>query len=479
LSSESVTIKYNGKSLKCRANTTIAVALWEKGIRHLSTSPKYGRPRGITCARGSCTACLMRVDGIPNIRTCETPVAEGMDVRKQDAGTFYAPPMQKFLAESGSLFPVGFYYKWFTKPAALSKFFLQQIRPLAGVGRIPNVPLRDLPALPAGDSVEPTPQEATDLGHFDTVIVGAGISGLQAATSAQGRTLIIDDQEVPGGQRLAALQQVAEQFPDQVQRFPGQLSLMNNLQDAIGSIDGLDADAFMGDTKVIAGYYPNGLLLRAGTALKTLHFSKLIWAAGALDTLGLFPGNDTPGAIGPRALYRLVMRDNLPVKGKHIILVGGGLDFWLCAALLSGKGAHVSLVVTESGSQSEVSVAMDLRWQLHTGLQLASMRPKGETSVEATFIPQENTPGPVNSHLSLTSDLVVLCNRGKPVYDIPYQLGCDLALSNERGGYLPREIEGSEFKGILPGGAELEVLGEAAGVLPIDLAHKANEGETP
>ncbi len=478
MSSESVTIKFKGKALKCRANTTIAVALWEKGIRHLSTSPKYGRPRGLTCARGACTACLMRVDGIPNIRTCETIVAEGMDVQKQDAGTFYAPPMQKFLAEGGSLFPVGFYYKWFTKPVALSNFFIQQIRPLAGVGRIPKAPLRELPALPAGGGSEMTTQETTDLGHFDTVIVGAGLSGLQAAVKTQGRTLIIDDHKAPGGQRLIALQQVGIDFPKMVQRFDGHVSLLSKLENALDTVANLSNSSFMGETKVIAGYYPDGLLLRQGTSLKSLHFSKLVWAAGALDTLGLFPGNDTPGAIGPRALYRMVTRDNLNVEGKHIILVGGGLDFWLCAALLSGKGAHISLVVTASGSQSEVSAAMDLRWSLHTGLQLASMRSKGENSVETTFIPQENTPGPVNSHLSLTSDLVVLCNRGKPVYDIPYQLGCDLTMQPERGGYLPRNISTAAHEETLPGGAHLAVIGEAAGNLPHDLGRINDEGAT-
>jgi thioredoxin reductase len=398
-----------------------------------------------------------------------------MDVRKQDAGTFYAPPMQKILAEGGSLFPVGFYYKWFTKPASLSKFFLTQIRPLAGVGRIPKAPLRGLPALSEGHAAT-EPLEATDLGHCDTIIVGGGLSGLQAAGTAQGRTLIIDDHVKPGGQRLAAMQRVNEKFPNQVQRFQGHVSLLTNLNNAVGSLGSLENVSFMGDTKVIAGYFPDGLLLRQGSALKTVSFSKLIWAAGALDTLGLFPGNDTPGAIGPRALYRLVMRDGLSVDGKHIILVGGGYDFWLSAAMLSAKGAHVSLVVTESGAQSEVSAAMDLKWSLHTGLRLASMRTKGENAVEATFIPQENTPGPVNSHLSLTADLVVLCNRGKPVYDIPYQLGCDLTLQPDNGGYLPRDLDSTGYQGTLPDGADFEVFGEAAGTLPGDLTRINEEG---
>ncbi len=138
MSKDSVTITFAGKPVVCRADTSIGVALWEKGIRHISHSHKYGKPRGLTCARGHCTSCMMRVDGEPNVRTCQTPVREAMVVEIQDAGAFYGPPMQKMLSLGGNLFPVGFYYKWFTKPAILSRFFLDQIRPLTGVGKLPD-----------------------------------------------------------------------------------------------------------------------------------------------------------------------------------------------------------------------------------------------------------------------------------------------------------------------------------------------------
>jgi sarcosine oxidase subunit alpha len=110
LADQTVTIRFEGRPLACRADASVAAALWENGIRTLSHSPKYGRPRGLTCARGHCTACLMRVDGVPNVRTCETPVREGLTVARQDPGAFYGAPMLKVLAAGGSLFPVGFYY---------------------------------------------------------------------------------------------------------------------------------------------------------------------------------------------------------------------------------------------------------------------------------------------------------------------------------------------------------------------------------
>ena len=92
VSNNSVTIIFNGKPVSCRADTSVGVGLWENGVRHISHSHKYGKPRGLTCARGHCTSCLMRIDGEPNVRTCLTPVREGMVVDVQDAGAFYVPP---------------------------------------------------------------------------------------------------------------------------------------------------------------------------------------------------------------------------------------------------------------------------------------------------------------------------------------------------------------------------------------------------
>ena len=203
MSNDNVTIIFAGKSIACRPDTSIGVALLENGVRHISHSHKYGKPRGLTCARGHCTSCLMRVDGVPNVRTCQTPVRDGMVVEIQDAGAFYGAPMQKMLSIGGNLFPVGFYYKWFTKPTVLSRFFLDQIRPLTGVGKLPAPSAASL-ALPEGKEVEVVP--AKELGNLGTLIIGAGPSGLAAALGCDGPVTIIDDHQELGGQRAGALE---------------------------------------------------------------------------------------------------------------------------------------------------------------------------------------------------------------------------------------------------------------------------------
>ncbi|MFN2370050.1 MAG: (2Fe-2S)-binding protein, partial [Candidatus Krumholzibacteriia bacterium] len=167
MADQTVTIRFEGRPLACREGTSVAAALWEHGVRTLSHSPKYGRPRGVTCARGHCTACLMRIDGVPNVRTCETPVRDGMTVTRQDPGAFYGAPMQKVLAAGGSLFPVGFYYKWFTRPPFVSRSFLRAIRPLTGIGRLPDAVAGARALPPAAGAAVP----ARDLGRWDTVVV--------------------------------------------------------------------------------------------------------------------------------------------------------------------------------------------------------------------------------------------------------------------------------------------------------------------
>jgi sarcosine oxidase subunit alpha len=446
-----VTIRFEGRSLECRDGTSVAAALWEQGIRHLSHSPKYGRPRGLTCARGHCTACLMRVDGVPNVRVCETPVHAGMTVERQDRGAFYGKPMQAVLAAGDRLFPVGFYYKWFTRPPFVSRTFLRAIRPLTGIGR--------LPAATAATGHQPGAAPARDLGRRRTVVIGAGASGMAAAVRAEGPVLVLDENDEPGGLRLQALREIAGSSTVRLARFPDLDRDRENLEAAAATLATADVEVLAGG-RAVAGYAPGGLLVRRGAELLTLRADEIVWAAGALDTLGLFPGNDTPGVIGPRAAYRLLLRDGLDVADRHVLLVGGGHDLWLAAGLLAVRGARVSLVVTDGGMQTEISAAVDLKWRLTTGLELAGVAPRGETGLAATFAPGHNSPGRAETHLSMDADLMIVCRRGKPAYDIAYQLGGELTLAAAAGGFV------APARSVLSGGVGLTVVGEAAGALP-------------
>jgi predicted molibdopterin-dependent oxidoreductase YjgC len=80
---EKITFFFNGKELEGYANETIAAALHASGVRELAKSPVLHRPRGLFCAIGNCSSCLMVVDGQPNIRVCVTRVRAGIKVETQ------------------------------------------------------------------------------------------------------------------------------------------------------------------------------------------------------------------------------------------------------------------------------------------------------------------------------------------------------------------------------------------------------------
>jgi aerobic-type carbon monoxide dehydrogenase small subunit (CoxS/CutS family) len=62
----------------------IIAALHAAGVRVLRHSLRHKRPRGLFCAIGNCSQCLMTVDGVPNVRVCTEPLRAGMIVTTQE-----------------------------------------------------------------------------------------------------------------------------------------------------------------------------------------------------------------------------------------------------------------------------------------------------------------------------------------------------------------------------------------------------------
>ena len=79
-----VTFIFDGREIEARTGETVAAALLAAGVPAFRRSIREHRPRGLFCGIGRCASCAMVIDGVPNVRACVTPVAEGMDVRTQD-----------------------------------------------------------------------------------------------------------------------------------------------------------------------------------------------------------------------------------------------------------------------------------------------------------------------------------------------------------------------------------------------------------
>jgi hypothetical protein len=78
-----VSFSFDGKEIEGYEGEPIAAALKAAGVMVHRYTQKEHKPRGIFCAIGRCTDCVMIVDGVPNIRTCITPLKDGMKVQTQ------------------------------------------------------------------------------------------------------------------------------------------------------------------------------------------------------------------------------------------------------------------------------------------------------------------------------------------------------------------------------------------------------------
>ena len=72
---------YDGREYTAHPGDTIASALAAAGVKMISRSFKYHRPRGLLCCAGHCPNCLVQVGDEPNVRACRTPVTHGLSVR--------------------------------------------------------------------------------------------------------------------------------------------------------------------------------------------------------------------------------------------------------------------------------------------------------------------------------------------------------------------------------------------------------------
>ncbi len=78
-----ITVIVDGNPVEAFEGEPLAAALVASGQRVFRFTTKQGTPRGVFCALGRCTDCVMIVDGQPNVRTCVTPARDGMVIQKQ------------------------------------------------------------------------------------------------------------------------------------------------------------------------------------------------------------------------------------------------------------------------------------------------------------------------------------------------------------------------------------------------------------
>jgi len=80
---DAIEIVVDGSPVPAFEGESVAAALLAGSTRVFRTTARFGTTRGLYCGMGVCFECVMTVDGRPNVRTCQTPVRDGMRVETQ------------------------------------------------------------------------------------------------------------------------------------------------------------------------------------------------------------------------------------------------------------------------------------------------------------------------------------------------------------------------------------------------------------
>ncbi len=282
-----ITFFYNGHKIKAFEGETIASALHAAGVKVLSHSVKYNRPRGFFCGIGKCSSCLMRVNGVPNIRTCITPVEDGMVVESDK---------------------------------------------------------RNLPS-------SEFPEGKKEVIATDILVVGAGPAGISAAIEAGrrgGSVLIVDENQMMGGQLI---KQTHKFFGSRKERAGTRgIKIAEELEsDLKGLVTAGDVKTLLGTS--VFGYYGFdggrhllGAVSKMKNELYHIKARKVIFACGAQENMLSFPGNDLPGVYGAGGVQTLMNVYGIK-PGNKVLMVGAGNVGLIVSYQLLQAGVEVDRVV--------------------------------------------------------------------------------------------------------------------------------------
>ncbi len=187
--SQKRSLNYRGKTYDGVAGDTVATALFAGGVRIFARSLKYHRPRGLYSLDGECSNTCMEVDGIPNVRTENTLLKEGMSVKAQNVLGSADFDGLSFIDKLDWMMPAGFFYKVFHKPASLWPVAMKRIRKAAGLG-----------VISADYRMKGRYDEAFI--KAEVTVIGGGVAGMSAALSAAksgGRVILLESRPHLGG----------------------------------------------------------------------------------------------------------------------------------------------------------------------------------------------------------------------------------------------------------------------------------------
>ena len=339
---EPVSFAFDDVWMKGVKGDTLASALLANDKVLVGRSFKYHRPRGIMAAGAEEPNALMGVGRgprfEPNQRATTTELYKGLKATSQNRWPslgFDIGAINAAIAEYLPVFPAGFYYKTFLFPRIAWKHLYEPvIRNAAGLGRAPTDP-------------DPDTYEHFHV-HCDTLVVGGGIAGLEAARKAGAagkRVLVLEQTAHWGGRALVDGDRIdGKTGPDWV-------------SDTIAALEADDSVTLRSRT-MAAGVYDHGYVLAyervsdhepgAGDAprhrLWRIRAGEIVIATGAIERPLTFANNDLPGVMLASAVRDYAALYGV-AAGRQVVVYANNDDAYRTALTLSDARVTVEAVV--------------------------------------------------------------------------------------------------------------------------------------
>ncbi|MGD2142030.1 MAG: 2Fe-2S iron-sulfur cluster-binding protein [Candidatus Bathyarchaeota archaeon] len=422
-----VTIYLDGEPMKAFENETVAAALYANGVREFSKSIKYRRPRGFFCAIGRCSACMMEVDGVPNVRTCVTMVEDGMRINRQKYPADLLSPILNLMK-----LPPQVYMRLMTRPGIIYNPAMKIMRQLTGLGSFP----KKLPEKP-----RPLNEGANDELSTEFLVVGGGPAGMSAAIEAGQRdvdALIVDDKDQLGGQLI---KQTHTFFSD-IKYAAGKRGYKLG-EEMIAKLDQLPNVRTLTETSAV-GYYPKeNVMLMKGPHNTTIKVSakKYLISTGAYEKTLVFENNDLPGVYGAGGVQTLL--NVYGVKpGNRGILLGTGNVALIVAYHLLQAGIEVAGVYAPSFRRVRGYFVHAAKIQRH-GIPIVTrhtiVKALGKKHVEGAIMTKLNTDYShvEGSQFKVDCDFICIGVGLNPAYDLVQLFNPKMVRNGTLGGFVP------------------------------------------
>lgn len=442
-----VSFQFNGKKMAAYEGETMAAALYASGVRIFSRSFKYHRPRGLFCMSGHCSNCLMRVNGVPNVRICREPVRSNALVESQNAWPCLNFDLAVIINYLHFLFRPGFQYKRFIRPRWAYHLWEKCIRRMAGIGTLAdNKPAR--PAIRRKMAAE-------------IVVVGGGIAGLSAAihaAQAVSEVWLVEKEIRLGGRGLYDTSYIQTPEGDELQHK------FVYIEKLIARIEEFDNIHIIKNATAFAWYDEGILAVSQPHLVWELSPSRAIIATGSYETPMVFGNNDLPGIFSVDGLQRLMHADYVR-PGDCAAVVTHNNEGYAIANQLIDAGVKVAGIIDKRG-KDEISThpeTQDIRdrkiaWFPGHEIKAAtgSRRITGIT-IQPVISSGKNNP---QKTTMLSCDTLCIAGARIPANELAFQRTCEGAYILESPHQFTRRPIISEF---MQAGTDLYVADEASG----------------